>query len=164
MSLTGVLPTRPRSERELGSGHKRKRAVAAAKKEGYSGADHREATGSGIGIVSGQEGAGDVAPAWCNRADVRSVEEGARRSADGPGPAAQRTTTNLSTGFISAGRSPGCCLERCPGRNKLVCVKPLGHIAPVQEKSYWLIYSILASVTSIEGGSLDVGMWGINDK
>lgn len=51
LHLICVLPARPRSERELGRGHKRRRTVAAAREEVHSGVDHREAAGSGSGIV-----------------------------------------------------------------------------------------------------------------
>lgn len=97
----------------------------------------------------------------------------ARESAARPSSAASLEVSSTSVdsdGRVSIdctcdgkGVPPAVAWKGAPAGTKCFALS-LWHIAPDQEKSYWLIYNIPANVTSIDGGSRDVGVWGINDK
>jgi len=73
-------------------------------------------------------------------------------------------------GFISseytcdgASASPPVEWKGAPAETKSFAIS-LWHTAPDQEKSYWLIYNIPASVTKIEKNAKTIGILGLNDK
>ena len=75
-----------------------------------------------------------------------------------------------SKGFISvdctcdgASQSPAIEWKDPPKGTKSFAVS-LWHIAPDQEKSYWLVYNIPADVTKIEQNAKPVGQLGLNDR
>ena len=75
-----------------------------------------------------------------------------------------------ANGFISVhctcdGRreSPAVAWEGAPAGTKSFAVS-LWHTAPDQEKSYWLVYNIPATTTSLAEKSQQVGTLGINDR
>ena len=73
-------------------------------------------------------------------------------------------------GFISvdctcdgASQSPAVEWKDAPQGTKSFALS-LWHIAPDQEKSYWVVYNIPADVTKLAKNARDVGKLGLNDK
>ena len=73
-------------------------------------------------------------------------------------------------GFISidctcdgASKSPAVQWQDAPQGTKCFAVS-VWHIAPDQEKSYWVVYNIPANVSELKENMKDVGKVGINDK
>jgi phosphatidylethanolamine-binding protein (PEBP) family uncharacterized protein len=60
-------------------------------------------------------------------------------------------------------QSPAVAWENAPAGTKSFVVS-LWHTAPDQEKSYWLLYNIPASTTSLPQNVRGVGMAGLNDR
>ncbi|MCE9531506.1 MAG: YHYH protein [Planctomycetes bacterium] len=85
----------------------------------------------------------------------------------------QLTITSESVdarGFVSidctcdgASRSPAVAWKNAPAGTKCFAIN-LWHIAPDQEKSYWVVYDIPADVTQLKENSKNVGKLGLNDK
>ena len=62
-----------------------------------------------------------------------------------------------------ASASPGLEWKDFPAETKSFAIS-LWHVAPDQEKSYWVIYNIPASVSKIGKNAKNVGTTGLNDK
>lgn len=59
--------------------------------------------------------------------------------------------------------SPAIAWSHLPKDTKSIAIS-LWHIAPDQEKSYWIVYNIPASVDGLKQNQKDVGKFGFNDR
>ena len=62
-----------------------------------------------------------------------------------------------------ASQSPAIAWKGAPANTQYFAVS-IWHTAPDQEKSYWVMYNIPASVTSLKQNSKGVGTVGVNDR
>jgi Raf kinase inhibitor-like YbhB/YbcL family protein len=71
----------------------------------------------------------------------------------------------LSSEFTCDGKSisPPVEWKGAPAGTKFFALS-VWHVAPDQEKSYWVVYNIPATVTKLEKNSQGIGVAGINDK
>lgn len=72
---------------------------------------------------------------------------------------------NISAEFTcdGASASPPVEWKNAPPQTKCFALS-LWHIAPDQEKSYWVVYNIPANVTKLANNAKDTGTVGLNDK
>lgn len=61
------------------------------------------------------------------------------------------------------GQSPAVAWQGLPAGTKSVAIS-LWHVAPDQEKSYWVVYDIPADVEQLKQNARGVGTLGVNDK
>ena len=101
--------------------------------------------------------------------DTPRQEASAKPRSDLPQLAVKSSSVN-DKGFISVdctcdgtGQSPAVEWKEAPKGTKCFALS-VWHIAPDQEKSYWLVYNISADVTELRQNSQGVGHVGRNDK
>jgi phosphatidylethanolamine-binding protein (PEBP) family uncharacterized protein len=108
------------------------------------------------------------------RADDRPTSTPMSKTSSKPVSGKQQLTITSGSvdvkGFVSidctcdgASRSPAVAWNNAPEGTKCFAIS-LWHVAPDQEKSYWVVYDIPTDVTQLKENSMNVGKLGLNDK